>query len=76
MFHRPKPKPTLRKASVGTAIATTSTATVIQALLRSREDRTSACGRALAFRMARLLDLDLDRNLLWLFARAVEASPY
>ena len=31
---------------------------------------------ALAARMARLLDLDLDRILLWLFARAVEASPY
>jgi streptomycin 6-kinase len=31
---------------------------------------------ALALRMARLLDLDLDRVLRWLFARAVEASPY
>jgi len=31
---------------------------------------------ALAFRMVRLLDLDLNRILLWLFARAVEASPY
>jgi streptomycin 6-kinase len=31
---------------------------------------------ALAARMARLLDLDLDRVLRWLFARAVEASPY
>ena len=31
---------------------------------------------ALASRMARLLDLDLDRILRWLFARAVEASPY
>lgn len=31
---------------------------------------------ALAARMARLLDLDLNRILLWLFARAVEASPY
>lgn len=31
---------------------------------------------ALAVRMARLLDLDLDRVLRWLFARAVEASPY
>ena len=31
---------------------------------------------ALASPMARLLDLDLDRILLWLFARAVEASPY
>jgi streptomycin 6-kinase len=31
---------------------------------------------ALACRMARLLDLDLGRILLWLFARAVEASPY
>ena len=30
----------------------------------------------LASRMAGLLDLDLDRVLLWLFARAVEASPY
>jgi streptomycin 6-kinase len=30
----------------------------------------------LAARMARLLDLDLDRILLWLFARSVEASPY
>jgi streptomycin 6-kinase len=30
----------------------------------------------LASRMASLLDLDLDRILLWLFARAVEASPY
>ena len=30
----------------------------------------------LASRMARLLDLDLSRILLWLFARAVEASPY
>jgi hypothetical protein len=26
--------------------------------------------------MARLLDLDLNRILRWLFARAVEASPY
>ncbi|MGH3303723.1 MAG: hypothetical protein ACRDOK_19000 [Streptosporangiaceae bacterium] len=26
--------------------------------------------------MARLLDLDLDRIFRWLFARAVEASPY
>jgi hypothetical protein len=26
--------------------------------------------------MARLLDLDLNRILLWLFARAVEVSPY
>ena len=31
---------------------------------------------ALASRMAHLLDLDLSRILLWLFARAVEASPY
>jgi streptomycin 6-kinase len=31
---------------------------------------------SLASRMASLLDLDLDRILLWLFARAVEASPY
>lgn len=31
---------------------------------------------ALAARMARLLDLDLDQILRWLFARAVEASPY
>ena len=31
---------------------------------------------ALASPMARLLDLDLDRILLWLFARAVGASPY
>jgi streptomycin 6-kinase len=31
---------------------------------------------ALAARMARLLDLDLSRILRWLFARAVEASPY
>ncbi|HUC12867.1 MAG TPA: aminoglycoside phosphotransferase family protein [Acidimicrobiales bacterium] len=31
---------------------------------------------AVASRMASLLDLDLDRALLWLFARAVEASPY
>jgi streptomycin 6-kinase len=31
---------------------------------------------ALAARMAGLLDLDLSRILLWLFARAVEASPY
>jgi streptomycin 6-kinase len=31
---------------------------------------------ALASRMARLLDLDLDLILLWLFARSVEASPY
>ena len=31
---------------------------------------------ALASRMACLLDLDLHRILLWLFARAVEASPY
>jgi streptomycin 6-kinase len=30
----------------------------------------------LAARMARLLGLDLDRVLRWLFARAVEASPY
>lgn len=32
--------------------------------------------RPLASRMAVLLDLDLDRLLRWLFARAVEASPY
>lgn len=31
---------------------------------------------ALASRMARLLGLDPGRILLWLFARAVEASPY
>jgi streptomycin 6-kinase len=31
---------------------------------------------SLAARMARLLDLDLNRILRWLFARAVEASPY
>ena len=31
---------------------------------------------ALAARMAHLLDLDLSRIQLWLFARAVEASPY
>jgi hypothetical protein len=31
---------------------------------------------ALAARMARPLDLDTDRILRWLFARAVEASPY
>jgi streptomycin 6-kinase len=31
---------------------------------------------SLASRMASLLDLDPDRILLWLFARAVEASPY
>jgi streptomycin 6-kinase len=31
---------------------------------------------ALAARMAHLLDLDLSRIRLWLFARAVEASPY
>jgi streptomycin 6-kinase len=31
---------------------------------------------ALASRMAHLLDLDLSRILAWLFARAVEASPY
>lgn len=30
----------------------------------------------LTVRMARLLDLDPGRILLWLFARAVEASPY
>jgi streptomycin 6-kinase len=35
-----------------------------------------ADAEALASRMARLLDLDLSRILLWLFARAVEASPY
>ena len=35
-----------------------------------------ANARALASRMAKLLDLDLNRVLLWLFARAVEASPY
>jgi streptomycin 6-kinase len=31
---------------------------------------------SLAARMARLLDLDLNRIMLWLFARAVEASPF
>jgi streptomycin 6-kinase len=36
----------------------------------------SADAGAVASRMARLLDLDLDRILRWLFARAVEASPY
>ena len=35
-----------------------------------------ADAEALAARMARLLDLDLHRILHWLFARAVEASPY
>ena len=35
-----------------------------------------ADAEALAARMARLLDLDLNRIPLWLFARAVEASPY
>ena len=35
-----------------------------------------ADAEALASWMARLLDLDLNRILLWLFARAVEASPY
>jgi streptomycin 6-kinase len=37
-------------------------------------ENADAC--AVASRMARLLDLDLDRILQWLFARAVEASPY
>jgi streptomycin 6-kinase len=37
-------------------------------------DNADAC--AVAARMARLLDLDLGRILRWLFARAVEASPY
>jgi streptomycin 6-kinase len=36
----------------------------------------SADAAALASRMAGLLDLELHRILLWLFARAVEASPY
>jgi streptomycin 6-kinase len=36
----------------------------------------SADAGAVASRMSDLLDLDLDRILLWLFARAVEASPY
>ena len=35
-----------------------------------------ADARSLCFRMAELLALDADRVLLWLFARAVEASPY
>jgi streptomycin 6-kinase len=35
-----------------------------------------AAADTLAAQMARLLDLDLNRILLWLFARAVEASPY
>jgi streptomycin 6-kinase len=35
-----------------------------------------ADAEALASRMARLLDLDLNRILLWLLSRAVEASPY
>jgi streptomycin 6-kinase len=38
--------------------------------------RLGADAGTLAARMARLLDLDLDRIMLWLFARAVEASPY
>lgn len=37
-------------------------------------ENADACD--LASRMARLLDLDPERILLWLFARAVEASPY
>ncbi len=37
---------------------------------------TGADAGALAARMARLLDLDHGRVLRWLFARAVEASPY
>lgn len=36
----------------------------------------NADATALVPRMARLLDLDTDRILQWLFARAVEASPY
>ncbi len=38
--------------------------------------RQGADAGALAARMASLLDLDLSRILRWLFARAVEASPY
>ena len=36
----------------------------------------AATPAALAARMAHLLDLDLSRIQRWLFARAVEASPY
>jgi hypothetical protein len=42
---------------------------------RSPSERS--CLKApLAKEGTRLLDLDLNRILLWLFARAVEASPY
>ncbi|MBF6557705.1 MAG: kinase [Acidimicrobiales bacterium] len=40
----------------------------------SCEDRLHADPRALAARMAHLLDLDHDRLLLWLFARCVQES--
>ncbi len=35
-----------------------------------------ADGRSVASRLAERLELNLDRVVLWLFARAVEASPY
>jgi streptomycin 6-kinase len=47
---------------------------VLQHILNC-DDRLRADPRALARRMANLLDLDLDRVLRWLFARCVQESP-
>jgi streptomycin 6-kinase len=47
---------------------------VLQHILNC-DDRLRADPRALARRMADLLDLDVDRVLLWLFARCVQESP-
>jgi streptomycin 6-kinase len=47
---------------------------VLQHILNC-DDRLRADPGALAQRMADLLDLDVDRVLLWLFARCVQESP-
>jgi streptomycin 6-kinase len=47
---------------------------VLQHILNC-DDRLRADPRALARRMADLLDLDAERVLLWLFARCVQESP-
>src|SRR4029453_2323218 len=51
-----------------------STYDVLQHILNC-DDRLRADPRALARRMADLLDLDVDRVLLRLFARCVQESP-
>jgi streptomycin 6-kinase len=47
---------------------------VLQHMLNS-EQRLRSDPRGLAARMATLTNLDLDRLLLWLFARSVQFAP-